>query len=92
MVRVVANHASVEGGEVARDRRRAPRISRDVFQTAREVRNLHGVEARVGVRVLTAVYVLLDDRSRSMWPTFIVRALVDLQLVLPANLWILPHL
>lgn len=41
---------------------------------------------------LTVVYVLLYDRSRSMWPTFIVHTLVDLQLVLLANYSILPSL
>jgi membrane protease YdiL (CAAX protease family) len=41
---------------------------------------------------LTVVYVLLYDRSRSMWPTFIIHTLVDLQLVLLANYSILPSL
>lgn len=41
---------------------------------------------------LTVVYVLLYDRARSMWPTFIVHTLVDLQLVLLANYSILPSL
>lgn len=42
--------------------------------------------------VLTVVYVVLYDRARSMWPTFIVHTLVDLQLVLLANYSILPSL
>jgi hypothetical protein len=41
---------------------------------------------------LTVVYVLLYYRSRSMWPTFIVHTLVDLQLVLLARYSILPYL
>ena len=41
---------------------------------------------------LTVVYVLLYYRSRSMWPTFIIHTLVDLQLVLLANYSILPSL
>lgn len=41
---------------------------------------------------LTVVYVLLYYRSRSMWPTFVVHTLVDLQLVLLANYSILPFL
>jgi hypothetical protein len=42
--------------------------------------------------LLTAVYVLLYYQSRSMWPTFVIHTLVDLQLVLLANYSILPHL
>jgi amino acid transporter len=42
--------------------------------------------------LLTVSYVALYLRSRSMWPTFIVHTLVDLQLVLLANYSILPHL
>jgi hypothetical protein len=41
---------------------------------------------------LTVAYVLLYYRSRSMWPTFILHTLVDLQLVLLANYSILPFL
>lgn len=41
---------------------------------------------------LTVVYVLLYYRSRSMWPTFVVHTLVDLQLVLLARYSILPAL
>jgi hypothetical protein len=42
--------------------------------------------------LLTAVYVLLYYQSRSMWPTFAIHTLVDLQLVLLANYSILPDL
>jgi hypothetical protein len=42
--------------------------------------------------LLTISYVVLYRRSRSLWPTFIVHTLVDLQLVLLANYTILPHL
>ena len=42
--------------------------------------------------LLTGVYVLLYLRARSMWPTFIIHTLVDLQLVLLANYAILPDL
>lgn len=42
--------------------------------------------------LLAAVYVLLYYRSRSMWPTFVIHTLVDLQLVLLANYSILPDL
>lgn len=41
---------------------------------------------------LTAVYVGLYYRARSMWPTMIVHTLVDLQLVFLANYSILPYL
>lgn len=42
--------------------------------------------------LLAGVYVWLYLRARSMWPTFIIHTLVDLQLVLLANYSILPHL
>ena len=42
--------------------------------------------------LLTGVYVLLYLQSRSMWPTFVIHTLVDLQLVLLANYSIVPHL
>jgi membrane protease YdiL (CAAX protease family) len=42
--------------------------------------------------VLTLVYVMLYLRSRSMWPTFIIHTLVDLQLVALANYSIWPDL
>lgn len=42
--------------------------------------------------LLTAGYVLLYYRSRSMWPTFIVHTLVDLQLVLIAGYSLIPDL
>jgi membrane protease YdiL (CAAX protease family) len=41
---------------------------------------------------LTVVYVMLYLRSRSMWPTFIIHTLVDLQLVALANYSIWPDL
>lgn len=41
---------------------------------------------------LTLVYVALYYRARSMWPTFVIHTLVDLQLVLLANYSILPWL
>jgi hypothetical protein len=47
---------------------------------------------RILTTLLTFVYVALYYRSRSMWPTFIVHTLVDLQLVLLANYSILPSL
>lgn len=42
--------------------------------------------------LLTVVYVLLYLQARSMWPTFVIHTLVDLQLVLLANYSILPDL
>lgn len=42
--------------------------------------------------LLTASYVALYYRSRSMWPTFFVHLLADLQLVLIARYSILPYL
>ena len=42
--------------------------------------------------LLTASYVALYYRSRSMWPTFVIHLLVDLQLVALANYSIVPYL
>jgi membrane protease YdiL (CAAX protease family) len=42
--------------------------------------------------LLTAAYVLLYYRSRSMWPVFWVHLLADLQLVLLAHYSIVPDL
>jgi hypothetical protein len=42
--------------------------------------------------LLTVSYALLYYRSRSMWPTFFVHLLADLQLVLLANYSIVPYL
>lgn len=42
--------------------------------------------------LLTVVYVLLYLQARSMWPTFVIHTLVDLQLVLLANYSIWPDL
>jgi hypothetical protein len=42
--------------------------------------------------LLTAGYVLLYYQSRSMWPTFIVHTLVDLQLVLISGYSLIPDL
>jgi hypothetical protein len=41
---------------------------------------------------LTLCYVLLYYRSRSMWPTYAIHFLTDLQLVLIANYSIVPYL
>lgn len=42
--------------------------------------------------LLTASYVALYYRSRSMWPTFVIHLLVDLQFVILARYSILPDL